>query len=440
MSIFAYKRRLNFIGLLAFALVAVAACKERDTILPGERSSIRPQEQVVVQNISAAINLGTAISNANWLQKSYGASHVVPHLALAPTPSLRWSINIGRGNSDRSRITSSPVIANGVIFTLDAASTVRASAAADGALLWSTNLLPLLDKAGVEGFGGGLAIEGERLFVGTGFGEMIALSVANGAVQWRYAFEAPIRAAPAVADGQVYFVTRDDVAHAVSAANGALAWSIPGPHASAAAILGGASPAVNGTMVVFPFSSGRVYGVSANGVGRWQADINTSRLSATRSIIGEITGDPVISGGRVYLANQGGETASLTLSNGNKNWSVSEGSLGAAAAIGGSLFVISDHARLMRIDASNGAVLWAVQLPEYAKPNKRKGFILHHGPLVAGGQVFVAGADGQLRAFDPASGAETYSVNIPGGAASAPVIAAGVMYIQSKNGKLHAFQ
>ncbi|MCF6304987.1 MAG: PQQ-like beta-propeller repeat protein [Rhodobacteraceae bacterium] len=440
MSIFSSKKKLHRFGFMLMALAALSACKGNDTILPGERSSIRPQEMVVVQNTAVAINLGTPISNANWPQKSYSASHAVPHLALSPTPGLRWSVNIGRGNSDRSRITSEPVVAGGVVYTLDAASVVRANSASDGGLIWSTELIPLLEKSGVEGFGGGIAFENGSLFVGTGFGEMLALSASNGAVQWRYEFDAPIRSAPTVADGRVFFVTRDDIAHAVNATTGALLWSIPGPRSTNANILGGASPAVNGTLVVFPFSSGKLFGVGTDGTGRWQADVNTTRLSTTRGIIGEITGDPVITGGRIYISNQGGQTVSLTQNNGAQNWTLAEGSLSAGAAIGGSFFIVTDRARLMRINASTGAAIWAVQLPEYANANKRKGFIVHHGPVVAGGQVFVAGSDGRLRGFDPVSGAETFSANIPGGAASGPVVAGGVMYIHSKNGKLHAFQ
>lgn len=440
MSIIAMNKRYRAGGMALLAAVVLTSCTEKDIILTGDRSSMRPQEIVAVQNAAAAINLGTPISNAQWPQKSYGPSHAVPHLALSASPSLRWSVDAGRGNSDRSRITSEPVVAGGVVYTLDAASVVRAMSSADGGLIWSAELLPLLEQKGVEGFGGGMALEGDTLFVGTGFGEMLALSTANGVVKWRYAFDAPIRSAPTVADGQVYFVTRDDVAYALRGSNGELAWSIPGPRGANASILGGASPAVNGTTIVFPFSSGRVFGVATNGAGRWQEDVNASRLSTARGTIGEITGDPVIVGGRVFVANQGGEIASLNLSNGNINWSVAEGSLAPAAAIGGSLFVVTDRARLMRINASSGDVIWAVQLPEYSKPEKRKGFIVHHGPIVAGGQVFVAGTDGQLRAFDPVSGAATFATNIPGGAASAPVVAAGVMYIQSKNGQLHAFQ
>jgi len=94
----------------------------------------------------------------------------------------------------------------------------------------------------------------------------------------------------------------------------------------------------------------------------------------------------------------------------------------------------------LRIEAGSGRVIWAVQLPEFNKPEKRRGFIAHYGPVVAGGQVVVAGTDGQLRFFDPVSGSARYTVALPGGAASAPVVAAGVLYVQNQKGKLLAFQ
>lgn len=438
--LFLSKQVLRNSGLAALALVALVSCGDRNIILPGERLSIRPQENVVVTNRAAAISLGAPVSNANWLQKNYSPSHQVPHLALAAVPSLRWSVDIGRGNSDRSRITSEPVIANGVIYTLDAAGSVRAMSAQGGGMIWSADITPIDDVGGAEGFGGGLALDGNSLYVGTGFGELLALSTENGAVRWRYGFDAPIRSAPTVAAGRVFVVTRDDVAYGIDTAHGALSWTLAGPRSSNAMILGGASIAVSGQNVVIPFSSGQIIGATTGGTGRWRGDVNTSSLSTVRGTIGEVSGDPVISGGRVFVSNQGGQTTAINLTNGSESWSVAEGALGPAAVIGGSVFTVTDHARLMRIDASTGAVIWAVQLPEYKNDNRRRGFIVHHGPIVAGGQVIVAGTDGQLRFFDPVSGAATGARAIPGGAASGPVVAAGVLYVQSQNGKLHAFQ
>ncbi len=433
------KRGIRMGGLFMVAALVLAGCKEKDLILPGERHSIRPQEQLNMVANPVGIALGTPQSNANWAQKNFGADHVAPHVALAANPTLRWSVDIGRGDSDRSRITSEPVVAGGVVYAMDAGGHITAVSAQDHAVLWQIDVTPISDGDGAQGFGGGLALDGATLYAGTGFGELLSIDAASGAIGWRYGFDAPVRSAPTVAGGRIFLVTRDDIAYAVDR-RGSLVWNIAGPEASGARVLGGASIAVRGQNVVVPFSSGRVYGVSVSGAVRWMVDVNQSALSTVRGTIGEISGDPVIAGGRVIVANQGGQTVGLNLNTGIQSWSVPRGALGPAAVIGGSAFVVSNDNQLLRINASNGAVIWATQLPEYKKPEKRKGYIFHYGPIVAGGQVIVAGTDGQMRFFDPASGGLTGAQAIPGGAASAPVVAGGVLYVQSRNGKLLAFQ
>lgn len=423
------------------ALSALAACGGNSNIvLSGERLSIRPQEQLAVENRAAAISLGAAVSNAAWLQQNFSANHVVPHLALSASPSLRWSSDIGRGNSDRSRITSTPVIAAGVIYTLDAAGKVQASATDSGAALWQADITPLGERSGAEGFGGGLALDGGSLYVTSGFGELLSLDSASGAVNWRYGFSAPLRGGPTVAAGRVYAMGANDVAYAIDGARGKLSWSLAGAQSIGPVTMGGSSPAVSGNNVVLPFSSGRTLGATAGGQGRWNSDVNQARLSDVRALMGGFPGAPVISGGQAYVSNAGGQTAALRTTNGSEVWTLPVGATSTGAVIGGSLFMVSDTSQLLRIEAGSGRVIWAVQLPEFNKPEKRRGFIAHYGPVVAGGQVVVAGTDGQLRFFDPVSGSARYTVALPGGAASAPVVAAGVLYVQNQKGKLLAFQ
>jgi len=52
----------------------------------------------------------------------------------------------------------------------------------------------------------------------------------------------------------------------------------------------------------------------------------------------------------------------------------------------------------------------------------------------------VASSDGLIRQFDPASGALIGTIALPGGAASAPVVAGQTLYVISKTGQLHAFR
>ncbi|UPH70493.1 PQQ-like beta-propeller repeat protein [Abyssibius alkaniclasticus] len=431
------KTKSGFLVAALIAVTAVSGCGKRDVILPGERLSIRPNADIQVQNASAGVALGAPVSNADWAQGGGNATHQMPHLALSATPSLRYSVDIGRGDSRRTRLTSAPVVAGGVVYTMDTESLVRAFGPG-GVLLWENNITPIADNPG-DGFGGGLAVAGERLIATTGFGQVVALGTTSGDVLWRYDLDAPLRAAPTIADNRIYVMTRAEKAYALSL-NGALEWTLQGPTAGAPYTLAAAAPAVAGGVVALPYSTGQVIGAATNGQGRWATTVNAGAPSESRSVLGDFTGGPVIANGRIFISNQNGETAALSLQGGGKLWSQPIGAMSSPAVLGGALFMVTDDARLVRLNASNGAALWAVQLPKWNNPDRRRGFIAHFGPVIAGGVLWVAGADGQLRGFDPQSGAQVHSVAIPGGAATAPVVAQGVLYVLGRNGTLNAFQ
>jgi len=100
----------------------------------------------------------------------------------------------------------------------------------------------------------------------------------------------------------------------------------------------------------------------------------------------------------------------------------------------------------VRADAATGELLWVVDLPTYFPygglfgRGKPFAAVPYYGPILAGGRLWVASGDGWLRAFGPVDGALLAQVELPGGAAAAPAIAGGVMYIATREGRLLAFQ
>jgi outer membrane protein assembly factor BamB len=81
-------------------------------------------------------------------------------------------------------------------------------------------------------------------------------------------------------------------------------------------------------------------------------------------------------------------------------------------------------------------------LPHFTKSNvgRRSKIFAHHGPILAGNLLILASSDGLLRQFDPASGELITTVKIPLGAASAPIVVDGTLYVLSTNGDLLAFR
>ena len=443
------------IGLAGLMLcVGLAGC-ERDVILEGERFPIRtplvdsvPVEgeaapvapPLLPENQAVAISLPAAQSLAEWSHRGGNAQHASPHGTLSAAPSRVWSANIGAGNSKRNRISASPVVSGGRVFAMDAGTKLTAVSTA-GAVLWTADLKAEFDRDG-EVSGGGLAVQGGRLFASTGFGELIALDASSGAIVWRQRLDAPLTGAPAVAGNAVYVVGRDGSAAAVSVDGGRILWQVPGTPASSG-MIGASSPAIGDGEVLFPFASGEIAAVATDGGERtWGAAVAGKRLGRAYAVVGDITGDPVISGGVIYAGTAAGRTVAIATGTGLRLWTANEGALNPPLVVGGSVFVVNDEARLVRLDAATGAVIWQVEMPYYTKDKakKHKAIYAHYGPVLAGKHIVVASSDGALRLFDPTNGALIGTADIPGGAASAPALAQGLLFVVGGNGQLHAFR
>lgn len=438
----------------AALLACLAACGNKEVILQGERFPVRadldasipvegkpaPTAPAAPENQSVPISLG-AQSGGDWTHRAGNARHLMPHAALSASPQRVWSAKIGTGSSRKNRIAAAPVVADGRIFTIDAGTAVTATGT-NGATLWSTDLTASFDKGGGQS-AGGLAVGGNRLFATTGYGELVALDAASGAVVWRQRVDAPVSGAPATDGSTVYVSGIDGSAWALDAATGKVVWQVVGTPGKTAYV-GTAAPTIGDRAVIFPSAAGDLMAVLKIGGGTkiWQSSIAGKRLGRAYAVTYDVTGDAVIAGKTLYAGSGSGRTVAMSASSGEKLWSATEGALGPVAVAGGSLFLVNDEARLVRLDAATGEVIWSVEMPYFTqdKIKKRKGIFAHYGPVLAGGRVMVVSSDGLLRAFDPTDGSLTYTAEIPGGAAAQPAVAGGTLYVVGGNGQLHAFR
>lgn len=439
----------------AIGLLLLAACGERELVLEGERfdtnvpleASVAVEDQPAPQapvdgvvGASEPITLPAAVANADWTHRAGNARHLMPHGALSANPQRVWSADIGIASSRRARISAAPVVADGRVFTMDALSGVTATATS-GATLWSVDLSASFDRGGQQS-GGGLAVAGGKLFVATGFGELVALNPASGEVLWRQRVDAPISGAPAAVDGAVFVVGRDGAAWALAADTGKVIWQAMGT-ASKLGVIGTSAPAVGERAVIFPSAGGEIMAVTRlGGLKVWSVSTAGERLGRAFAATFDVTSDPVVQGDVTYAGTSAGRTVAISSSSGERIWSSAEGAMGPVLPVGGSVFLVNDQARLVRLDAATGAVIWSVDMPyfENDKPKKRKGIFAHYGPVLAGGRLVVASSDGLLRFFSPTDGALLSTLDIPGGAAAQPAMAGGVIYVVGGTGQLHAFR
>jgi outer membrane protein assembly factor BamB len=452
------KARLSHPAMLLplLAAMALVSCT-KEVILQGTRFPVRTPlaDSIPVEgqpdplpppdrpaNQSAPISLPGAVANADWPQRGGSVRHSGPHGVLQTTPQLVWQVNIGAANSHRNEISAAPVVMGGAVFAMDALSGVTA-VSVQGARLWHQDLTAAFDNGGGLS-GGGLAADSGRIFATTGYGETVAMNAADGHILWRQRLGATPTGAPAVAGNLVLVEGDDGTAWALNAASGRIVWQSTG----ASAVDGfrfeaGASPAVDGKTVVFPFSSGALTALDlATGNDLWIAAVSGTRLGRAYANVGDVTGDPVLTGGIMYVGTEGGRTGAYSMATGARIWTANEGALNPPLVVGGSVFVANDEGRLVRLSARDGSTIWAVDLPYFTqtKPKKLMQITASFGPVLAGGHLIVASSDGYLRAFNPTDGSLAAQVPLPGGAAAPPALAQGLLFVVNTKGQLLAFR
>ena len=434
-------KTLVCIGLMVLGV----GCSNDDPRLEGKREMldgsvlVKNETRFVGENLPP-IALAEQRLNNQWTHQGGNAQHSMGHLKLAPDLSLQWSISIGHGDGRRHQITATPVIQSGRIFTLDSRSLVTALDL-NGKVIWQKNVSKKYDDKN-DASGGGLAVSGEKIFITTGFGTVLALSVDNGEELWAQDLESYGGASHTVDNNLLYISARDGAAWAIDTTNGRIKWQVVGP-AVRSGYVGGPGAAISDKYVLFPFGSGDVLAIfKQGGMRSWSSLLTGARLGRAWAQVQDMTGQPVVEGAMVYLANSAGRMAAVDLNTGLRIWTSKQGSQGDIFVAGSSVFAVSDESNLIRVSKDNGGLLWATPLPNFTKTNlkRRAKVFAHYGPILAGGRLVITSSDGKLRQFNPVNGALVSSLEMPSGAASAPIVVDGTLYVLSMNGDLLAFR
>ncbi|PZX45872.1 outer membrane protein assembly factor BamB [Roseinatronobacter thiooxidans] len=427
------------------ALTAFIAACDRGFVLEGERFALRApfseNAGEAPDNRALPISLPASAANAEWTHRLGSPSTRITHPALGGALQQAWSVPIGQGDGRRHRITAEPVASGGLVYTLDSRAQVTAVTSA-GAVAWTRDLTPDFTRSADSASGGGLAIADGKLFVTSAFGMLWALDLATGAEVWSKRFDAPLTAAPTIAGGALYVVASDSTAWALDAATGQTDWQLAGAP-SPSSMVGGAAPAVTGELVLFPTSAGELIAARRDtGQIVWRRAVAGTRIGVAYASVTDVTGDPVVQGDVVYVGNQSGRVMALNRSDGRIIWTADEAAYGPVWPVGGSVFLMSDRNRLVRLDAGTGEFIWAESLPLFTETRERRraGIFPHYGPVLAGGRLIVGSGDGALRSFDPASGALVAETELRSGAAIAPIVVGGTLYVVSRDGRLTAYR
>lgn len=423
-------------GLVA-GLLVLAGCGSSEVILEGTRIAVLSSDKEITPDAriqDLAIKLPPPIVNANWPQQGGSANHAMQHLALAELPQMVWQTDVGADADDDAPILSGPVVSGGRVYVMDAESTVSAYETEGGEQIWRIALEAREERDG--SWGGGVTFDNGRVFIATGFAQVIALDASDGSEVWRTAVSGPMRAAPTAQAGRVFVVTKDNQTHALNADDGTILWSHTGI-AETAGLLGGASPAVDGNIVVVPYSSGEIFALRVeNGRPLWSDNLTAIKRADAVSALADIRGRPVIDGGVVYAVSHSGRMVAIDLPTGRRIWEADVGGVEQPWVAGDFIFVLTADAQVVALTARDGLVRWASPIGLYENAEKRKGRISWAGPVLAGDRLIVAGSTGKVLSLSPYSGDILGQEKLPGGTSTAPAVAEKALFFLTDSAKL----
>ncbi|MBE9604414.1 PQQ-binding-like beta-propeller repeat protein [Acetobacteraceae bacterium H6797] len=409
------------------------------TPLPGLRQSVLSADGAIKADPALS---GTAIALPPptvlqaWPMPGGNPSHAIGHVALGPNLSEAWSASIGEGSAYRSRITSGPIIANGLVITSDASNVISAYDLARGDRRWRFDTSPDDEDGG--SIGGGCAVEGDTVYVVSGQAEVLALNIADGKPRWRQRIPATGRGAPAIAGGKLIFATIDNQVIAVSATDGKKLWSYQGQRVPTVP-LGLPTPAIVEDMAVAGLPSGELVLLRvSDGRVVWTESVAGAGRAGSLTDISGIHALPVVADGRVFAIGMGGTSIAVDLRSGRRLWEREMGGTVTPAVAGDWIFAVTDGALITAVGRDDGRFRWVTALNDglTEKEREERRGTRYAAPVLAGGRLIVAGDKSEALIIDPATGGLLQRMKLPGPVSLPAAVTADRLVMLTDEGRL----
>jgi outer membrane protein assembly factor BamB len=276
--------------------------------------------------------------------------------------------------------------------------------------------------------------------VATGYAEVLALDPADGKVIWRKTVAAPVHSSPTVAEGRIFAVTVDNELNALSTEDGPRLWSHNGIPESAG-LLGGASPAVEGEVVIAPYSSGELFALRVeNGRAVWSDSLAASRRANAVSGLADIRGRPVIDRAKVFAVSHSGRMAAIDLRSGDRVWEQQIASSHSPWVVGEYVFVLANDNTLVCLTRKEGKVRWVHPLRRYEDEKSKSDPIRWAGPVLGGNRLIVLSSLGEAVMVSPYTGEAVGGLSMSSGGFLGPVIAGDALYLLTDDANLSAYR
>lgn len=329
-------------------------------------------------------------------------------------PKVAWTASVGKSGDYKF----SPRVDGDRVFAAAADGTLTILETATGRVVTRVDAKRKL-ASGASG-------TGELLIAGTVKGDVVALGL-DGKEKWVANVAGEVLAPVVIAGAKAVVRTSDGRIFAFALADGKRQWVYQRP---TPALLLRAETAVlaTPTNVVAGYPGGKLIALDLDdGKLTWEVTVSLPRGSTELERVADVSGMPVIDGGRICAAAFQGKVACFDIQGGNTLWTRDVSSASGVALDDKSVYVSDDQDNVHALDRDSGASRW-----KQDKLQRRRLTL----PVVVDGKVVVGDSLGYLHVLAKDDGAFLGRLAVDGGAVNALVPAAGGLLVQTAGGTL----
>lgn len=227
--------------------------------------------------------------------------------------------------------------------------------------------------------------------------------------RWIFTTDGPVRSAPVIADGAIYFGSGDGYVYSISETSGEVNWKVK---------TGGAvhsTPALAGGLLYVTSRDRHIYAIGRNtGEVIWRTE--TGALLPLDWGFDYYLSSPVVKGSTVYAGAGDGYLYALNRNNGSVQWKLeTEGRIRSALTIHENTGFIGNLAgRFYALDLEDGDVQWTFDIEGAAMDGADFGFDrsgILSSAVYAAGKVVFGGRDGYVYCLDAVTGEQLWRNN-----------------------------
>lgn len=348
---------------------------------------------------------------------------------------LLWQSDMKYGNSKSVRMTSSVVVGNGRVFSLDAGGLVYAFDAKTGRQLWrKTTTLKRKDGQ----VGGAIAYGDGKVIVTSSFAEAFAFDEKNGNILWRIKLPACCKGdGITISNGKVYMLCDNSSLQVFDISDGKFLWSHSGMMMDVT-YMGSAGVVVQNDVVYLAYPSGEVFALLSNGSILWSAMLSKFSFVRSEDSFSHPRACPIIKDNLIYFTGANRQVTAFDISSGAVVWKKDFGGFESPLISGNSLFVLSSPSELVCINKDTGNIRWISKLKS-GDDDGNEWF----GPIQSGEELLILSSRGLLVKISATDGkVKSYHKlgDFDQGITARPVISGNILYFSTNDGSVWVYK